>query len=259
MVLYEDCVSGGGCMQNQKKIWGSVMVFAVLTICTLTFQNCAPSSTDSASTSSDGTTANTDNSSTSTSILTYPNAGTPVTLIPGQSITLKLTKPSYMSNAADYLWIVPSDDYALASYYGLFTEVDGYLYVSLTVKSSYASAKNMRLYILNIASNSYADKTGLGLKIDASAYGQHYSSDMVSEMCDVRGGYVPTFIFDKTKEAADALIVFDNGAGVGSLECNFGGTSVDCLSTSSWPSDWASRSLTISGYNRCGATTTRTF
>ncbi|UXR63142.1 hypothetical protein EZJ49_08640 [Bdellovibrio bacteriovorus] len=246
-------------MQNQKKIWGSVIVFAVLTVCTLTFQNCAPSSTESASTSTDTNTSSGDSSSTDTAILTYPNSGTPVTLIPGQSITLKMTKPSYMSNAADYLWIVPSDDYALASYYGLFTEVDGYLYVSLTVKSSYASVKNMRLYTLNIATNTYADTTGIGIKIDASAYGQHFSGDMVSEMCDVRGAYVPTFIFDKTKAAADALIVFDNGAGVGSLECNFGGTSVDCLTTSAWPSDWASRSLTITGYNRCGATTTRTF
>lgn len=246
-------------MQNKNKIWGSAIIFAVLTVCTLTFQNCAPSSTESASTSTDGATSSGDSSSTSTNILTYPNAGTPVTLIPGQSITLKLTKPAYMSNAADYLWIVPSDDYALASYYGLFTEVNGYLYVSLTVKSSYASVKNMRLYILKIASNTYADTTGLGLKVDASAYGSHYSADMASEMCDVRSTYVPTFIYDESKAAADALIVFDNGAGVGALECNFGGTSVDCLATGSWPSDWNSRSLTITGYNRCGVETTRTF
>lgn len=240
-------------MQNRKKMWGSAIIFAVLVVCTLSFQNCAPSSSGSASTD------NTNTSSTDDSgILSYPNSGTPVTLVPGQAITLKMVKPSYMSSAADYIWMVPGDDYALASYYGLFTEIDGYIYVSLTVKSSYASAKNMRLYILRISDYNYADTTGIGIRVDASAYGSHYSYDMATEICDARGSYVPTFILDRTKSAADALIVFDNGAGVGSLECSFAGTSVDCLNTSAWPSDWASKSLTITGYNRCGTSTSRT-
>ncbi len=244
----------GECMQNQKKIWGSAIVFAVLVVCTLSFQNCAPSSSGSASSDN-----NNSNSTDSSGILSYPNSGTPVVLVPGQAVTLKLQKPSYMGSAADYIWMVPGDDYALASYYGLFTEINGYIYVSLTVKASYSSAKNMRLYILKMSDYSYADTTGLGIRVDSSAYGSHYSADMATEICDSRGSYVPTFIYDPSKSAADALIVFDNGAGVGSLECSFGGTSVDCLNTSAWPSDWASKKLTISGYNRCGTSTSRTF
>lgn len=243
-------------MQNTKKLWGSVIVFAVLIVCTLSFQNCAPSSTESASTDADN---NSSGGASGSGVVTYPSSGTSVTLIPGQAITIKMTKPSYMGSASDYIWMVPADDYALASYYGLFTEINGHIYVSLTVKSSYASAKNMRLYVLKLSDYTYADKTGLGLRVDASAYGSHYSADMATEMCDSRGTYVPTFIYDKSKAAADALIVFDNGAGVGSLECKFGDTSVDCLNTAAWPSDWASKSLTINGYNRCGTSTTRTF
>lgn len=242
-------------MQNGKKIWGSALVFAVLAVCTLSFQNCAPSGGDAPASNS---TTSADSSSTS-GVVSYPNSGTPVTLIPGQSITLKLTKPSYMTDPSQYIWLIPSDDYSLASYYGLFTEIGDHIYVSLTVKSSYSSVKNMRLYVLRISDYSYADTTGVGIKIDPSAYGQHYAADHASEMCEVRGNYVPTFLYDKSKAAADALIVFDNGAGVGSLECNFGGTSVDCLATSQWPSSWASQTLKVTGYNRCGAASTRSF
>lgn len=242
-------------MQNTKKILGTTLVLAVLAVFTLSFQNCAPSSGETPSINSPSVT----DSGSDLGVLKYPDSGTPVTLIPGQSITLKLTKPSYMADASQYIWLIPSDDYSLASYYGLFTEIGNSIYVSLTVRPSYASARSMRLYILKIADYTYADNTGLGIRIDPSAYGQHSSADHAVEMCETRGSYVPTFLYDNTNSTADALIIFDNGAGVGALECEFGGASVDCLQTSQWPANWASLPLKVTGYNRCGAGSTRNF
>lgn len=248
-------------MQNlKKKIRGSLVALFLFSTVTMSFQNCSSGFAPLTPTSETGITSNSSLDTSGVSqILTYPDSGVPVTLVPGQNITLKMTKPSYMVNASDYLWIIPSDDYSLASYYGLITEANGSIYVSLSVRSAYAHTKKMRIYFLKLADYSYADTTGLGILIDPAATGQQYAVDSISEVCAVRSDYVPTFLFDTSKSAADALTVFDNGAGIGSLECLFGETSVDCLTPAAWPSDWSSRNLSINAYNRCGTPTTRTF
>lgn len=242
-------------MQKQtKKLIYPSLVFTALIFCAISFQNCAQQgSTTAASTSVDGLTS-------SESVLTYPNTGIPVTLIPGQAVTLKIAKPAELTGVTNFLWVVKSDDYSLATFYGLPTETsDGYLYVSLSVVSSYTATKEMRLYFYNSDTSTYVDSVGLGILVNPSAAGSQYSADYISEMCDVRSAYVPTFRLNRSAVAKDALTTFDNGAGVGSLSCTFGSNAaVDCLTPSMWPTGWASLNLVVEGYNRCGVANTTT-
>ncbi|MEN0058434.1 MAG: hypothetical protein AAGB31_06335 [Bdellovibrio sp.] len=226
-------------------------------ICILFFQNCSSSS------SVEGSSDISSLDDSSAAILSYPNSGTAVTLVPGQIVTLKLQKPSTMGTATDYIWYVPSDDYSLVAYYGLLVENNGYVYVSLKVKSSYASSRSLRVYFLKASDYSYFDTTGFGVLINPS--GTQYSSDAVTEVCSFWSSYAPTFSFNRSATlVADALTVFDNGNGVASLSCSFANSSggystVDCLETSGWPSNWRTASVIVSGASRCGTSSSTTF
>ncbi|KHD87683.1 MAG: hypothetical protein OM95_13120 [Bdellovibrio sp. ArHS] len=243
-------------MLKRRQIASRVLAVILLAVSTLSFQNCANTPDSSAASA-----LVTDTSSNVVSALAYPSTAQIVTLVPGQNITLKIQKPSAMVYASDYIWYVLSDESSLVSSYGLLVENDGYLYVSLSVRSSYTSVKSLRVYFLDTATYSYFDSTGLSFQLNP-AETSPYSADAQAEVCNFWSAYTPTFLFDRTKKlAAAALTIFDNGAGVGSVSCSFGDsssgyTTVDCLNSAAWPANWASLNLIVHATNRCGTSVT---
>lgn len=249
-------------MKFNKKFAGPAAVVLGLIVTVLSFQNCAQnhsSSSGSTGTTSSDTTGTVTNT---TAALSYP-VTTSVVLVPGQSTTIKIVKPSAMGDSSNYIWYAYGDNHALAAHYGIPVENNGYLYVSLMLKSSFSGTQDIRVYFWNYSTSTYLD--GNGIKVRMTSSGTPFSQDAAAELCDLRPDYVPSFTFTKTAAAADALYVFDTGGGIGSLSCTFtdssGNTSasVDCLNTSAWPSTWASSTLNLYGTNRCGTNTSRSF
>lgn len=244
-------------MRLNKKFLGSGAVVMGLVATVLSFQNCSQNqagstaSTSTSDTSSGGTT-------TSATTITYPNTSTPIILTAGQSVTLKIVKPSTLGDISNYLWYAYNDGHALAAHFGLPVESNGYLYISLTVRSDFTTtSQDVRVYLYNYSTGTYFDSYGVWVRMMSST-SNYFTGDAASEICSLRSSYVPTFNYTKTGAITDALYVFDNGAGIGNLSCSFtdsaGTTSsaVDCLNTSLWPSDWASKTLNLYSTNRCG-------
>lgn len=243
-------------MKINKKFLGPVAIVAGLAVTVLSFQNCA--NNQSASSSSTDSNTATDSSTTSASVLTYPNT-TPVYMVPGQSVTVKFLKPAAITDLTNWVWYAYNDGHALASHFGTPVENNGYLYISVTLRSDWTTtSKDVRVYLYNKSTQTYLDGNGVVFRL---TYGStsSYTGDAVAEMCQLSSAaYVPTFIYSKTAAAADALYVYDNGAGIGYLSCSWSDSSgnttsaVDCLNTSAWPSGWASMTLNLYATNRCG-------
>lgn len=246
-------------MKFNKKVLGPAAVVIGLIVTVLSFQNCSQGQTSSSSSTSDLTTTS------SVNALSYPSTSTPVFLVAGQSVTLKIAKPAAMSDSTSYEWYVYNDGNALDAHIGLPVESNGYLYVSLTVRSDLSSTQDLRIYFYNWSTSTYLDGNGVWIRLSPSATSTPYSGDAVSEMCSVRSSYVPSFNFSRSTAVTSALNVFDNGAGVATLTCTFTDSSgtnygtVDCVNTASWPSNWASLSLNVYSTNRCGTSYSQSF
>lgn len=251
-----------------RKTLGPVAAVIGLMATVLSFQNCSQSQTSATPSTTDSTTTSSGSGSSSSSsaltALSYP-VTTALNLVPGQSTTIKVTKPSTLSDMTNYVWYAYGDGHALASHVGLPVESSGSLYISLTLRSDFSGTKDLRVYFYNTATSTYLDGNGIKIHLDSTGTVTPFSADAASELCTLRSSYVPSFIFTKSAAIEDALYVFDNGAGVNALNCTFtdsAGTtsaSVDCLKTSSWPSSWASQTLNVYSTNRCSTSSTQTY
>lgn len=244
-------------MKLNKKVLGPAAVVVGLIVTVLSFQNCSQGQSSSSS--------STDVTTSTVNAVAYPSTSSPIFLVAGQSVTLKIAKPSGMSDSTSYEWYVYNDGNALDAHIGLPVESNGYLYVSLTVRSDLTTTKDLHIYFYNWSTATYLDGNGVWIRLGPSSAGTAYSSDAVSEMCSVRSSYVPSFAFTRTAAVTSALSIFDNGAGIATLTCTFtdsSGTSygtVDCVNTSAWPSNWASLSLAVYATNRCGTSYSQSF
>lgn len=237
-------------MKPMKKLLTTGFAVAALGIITVSFQNC---STSSVSEDSSSTTA----IAATTGPLVYP-VTSGITLTTGQSITLKVARPGAIADLSQYVWMAYYDGGSLVAKQGAITEANGYMYISLSVKNTLSAATSFRVYLVNYSTGAYLDGKGILLNLVPGA-ANPYVSDYINEACAFRSSYVPTFAVDKTKIASSAITIMENGAGIGTLICSIGGVDYDCLATSKWPSDWASKTMAITGYNRCSIGTTVTF
>lgn len=230
-------------MKPNKKPFVTGFAIAALALVAVSFQNCSTSSM-------------TEESSTSPIIaatagpLVYP-ATNGITLTSGQTITLKVARPSAIADLTQYVWLAYYDGGALVARQGSMAEANGYMYISLSVKANITTASSFRLYLVNVNTGKYLDSKGILLNLVPTAT-DPYRSDYITEACAIRSMAVPTFAVDKKATAGSAITIMDNGTGIASLSCAIGGVVYDCLATSTWPSDWASKPMVITGYNRCG-------
>ncbi|WP_413557777.1 hypothetical protein [Bdellovibrio sp. HCB209] len=236
-------------MKSLKKVLIAGGTVAALAIVTVSFQNCSQGNTaDGSSTvAADGYTGD----------VYYPSTGSPIVLTAGQNITLKISKPSNVSDMSPYYWVL-YDRTVTASYTGYITQSGSYFYVSLQVRPDLSTTKDLRLYLYNHQTSQYLDGNGIKISFRPSV-SNPYSSDYVTEVCNLRPNAAPTFTLTKSAASSTALYLFDNGAGVGNTTCTIGGVAYDCLNTASWPSNWNSASFTVLAYNRCGVARTQSF
>lgn len=237
-------------MKSKKKIFTTGFAIAALGLIAVSFQNCSTSSVSEESSTSPTIAA-------TTGPLVYP-VTSGVTLTTGQSITLKVARPGAIADLSQYVWMAYYDGGNLVARQGAITEANGYMYISVSVKNTLSAATSFRLYLVNYSTGEYLDGKGILLNLIPGA-ANPYVSDYINEACAFRSSYVPTFSVDKTKTASSAITIMENGAGIGTLICNIGGVDYDCLTTSKWPSDWASKTMNITGYNRCSVGATSTF
>lgn len=239
-------------MKPNKKPFVTGLAVAALAMVAVSFQNCSTSSMteDSSSTAAP-------NIAASVGPLVYP-ATSGITLTGGQTITLKVARPSAISDLSQYIWMAYYDGGTLVAKQGSMAEANGYMYISLSVKSTLSAATSFRIYLVNYSTGKYLDSKGILLNLVPGA-ASPYTSDYVTEACSLRSTSVPTFSVNKTTSAASAINIMENGAGIGGLSCTIGGVGYDCLATSTWPSDWASKTISITGYNRCGIGATSSF
>ncbi len=225
---------------------GTVVALALVTV---SFQNCSQGNTEdgSSTVSADGYSGD----------IYYPSNGNPIILTAGQNITLKISKPTNVSDLSDYYWVL-YDKTVTASYVGYITQSGSYFYVSLQVRGDLTTQKDLRIYLFNYKTSTYLD--GNGIKVSfRPAVSNPYSSDYVTEVCNLEQKSAPTFTLNKASASSSALYIFDNGAGVGSLTCSIGGVNYNCLIASAWPSNWASATFSVTAYNRCGVARTQSF
>ena len=129
-------------MNPNKKPFVTGIAIAALAIVAVSFQNCSTSSMTE------------DSSSTSPIIaaaagpLVYP-ATSGITLTGGQTITLKIARPSAITDLSQYIWMAYYDGGTLVARQGAMAEANGYMYISLSVKSTLTSTTSFRIYIVN--------------------------------------------------------------------------------------------------------------
>ncbi|UYL09513.1 hypothetical protein B9G69_002860 [Bdellovibrio sp. SKB1291214] len=232
----------------KKVLIGCGTVVALLLV-TVSFQNCSSGNAEDASTTvaADGYTGD----------IYYPSNNSPVVLAAGQNITLKIAKPTNVSDLSSYYWVL-YDTTVTAAYVGYITQSGSYFYVSLQVRSDLSAQKDLRIYLYNYNTKTYLDGNGIKISL-RPAVSNPYSSDYVTEVCNLKQASAPTFTLNKASASSSALYIFDNGAGVGNMSCSIGGVNYNCLSPSSWPSNWTSASFSVTAYNRCGVARTQAF
>jgi hypothetical protein len=228
-------------MKPSKKFFVNGVLVLALASVAVSFQNCAAGSSDSASTSTSAEGLSGD--------IPYPSA-TPVILSAGQNITLRVARPSSLSSLTNWMWVIYGGGSYVIAPQGLFAADNNYLYISVAVRSSLAAQRDLRIYLYNYSTKTYLDGNGVKISLRPSV-SKPYSSDYVQQACSL-SAYAPTFAVNRSVASSSAVLIQDNGAGVGSAVCEISGNAYDCLSTSNWPSNWASQKITITGYNRCG-------
>lgn len=242
---------------KNKKFAGGALVVAGLSML-LAFQNCSENASLSNTTS-----GSINGSSTSEeSVISYPSVSSSIVLKAGQKITLKFKTPSFPENSANYMWYAYNDGHSLMAKYGLPVFVDGYMYISLSVRSDITvdqTAVRVMLYNYVNTAQGYLDQQGIKVYVSASASASNYKTDSISEACTASTAFAPGFKFNRAVAATDALTPTDNGGGIASATCSFNNVSADCFNTSTWPTGWASQTVIVNATSRCGATTSVTF
>lgn len=195
----------------------------------------------------------------------YPSVNSAFTVKPGDALTIKVLKPEGVAQGVHY-WRVVQDFYSLAAYYGPIMEKDGYIYISFTISPYFVGTRELKLYILKLDDDSpiASDDAGFKFTVSSTATEDHGVYDAVVDMCSVAAVYAPALSFDRAvTEVSEALLIGDNGGGVGGATCTFTGSAgtktVNCLQTAEWPSDWRTATLSVTARNRCGASTNRDF
>ncbi|MBO9668592.1 MAG: hypothetical protein J7501_17470 [Bdellovibrio sp.] len=235
-------------MKPSKKFFANSVLVLALASVAVSFQNCsAGSSSDSSSTTSaEGLSGD----------IPYPSS-TPVILSSGQNITLRVAKPSSLSSLTNWMWVIYGGGSYVIAPQGLFASDGNYLYISVAVRSSLTAQRDLRIYLYNYSTKTYLDGNGIKISLRPSV-NNPYSSDYVSQACSL-SSYAPTFAVNRGVASSSAVLIQDNGAGVGSAVCQISGTNYDCLNTGGWPSNWASQTITITGFNRCGQNASYSF
>lgn len=244
-------------MVKNKKYAGGALVVVGLSML-LAFQNCSENASLSNTTS-----GNINGSSTAgESVISYPSVSSAIVLKAGQKVTLKFQMPTFKESSANYMWYAYNDGHMLMAKYGLPVFVDGYMYISLSVRSDMTADQTaVRLMLYNFVNTAqgYLDQQGVKVYLASSASATGYSTDSVAEACTASTAFAPGFKFNRTVAATDALTPTDNGGGIASATCSFNNVSADCFNTSTWPSGWVSQTVIVNATSRCGATTSVTF
>lgn len=195
----------------------------------------------------------------------YPQLTSAFTVKPGDALTIKVLKPEGVAQGVHY-WRIVQDFYSMAAYYGPVIEKDGYIYISFTVSPYFTGTQELRLFILNLETDMpiTSGDPGFRFTVDATSTADHGVFDSVVNLCSVASAYAPALSFDReVTEIREALLIGDNGGGVGGASCTFTSTqgtkTVNCLNTVEWPSDWRTANLSVSARSRCNATTNRDF
>lgn len=250
-------------MAFNKKWTGSFL--AVLSVALLlSFQNCSNNTATLDGSSNLGSNDGSSNNGGST-IVSYPSITNAITIRNGQKITLKIQTPAFTESASNYMWYAYNDGNSLMAKYGIPVFANGYMYISLSVRSDVTMDQNVRILMRNFVNTSlvgsaqYLDQKGIWVIVKASTSASVYTQDAVSELCSASGIQSPTFTFNRSAASASALIATDNGAGINGATCTFGSTTVDCFKTAGWPTNWATAgTLTVFATNRCGGNITST-
>jgi hypothetical protein len=159
------------------------------------------------------------------------------------------------------MWYAYNDGHMLMAKYGLPVFVNGYMYISLSVRSDMTvdqTAVRLMLYNFVNTSAGYLDQKGVKIYLSASSTIGSYTTDSLAEACAAPTAYAPAFKINRASAAEDALIPTDNGGGIASATCSFNNVSADCFKVSTWPTGWATQTLKVTATSRCGASTSQT-
>lgn len=247
-------------MVKNNKFAGGILV-AVGVSMLLAFQNCSQNASLSGALEGDINGSSTVPAPSTE--LSYPSTASAIVLKAGQKITLKFPTPNFTENSANYMWYAYNDGHMLMAKYGLPVFVNGYMYISLSVRSDLVADQTaVRIMLYNFVNTAQGYLDQQGIKVHLTTAGSTLSSyavDSLSEACTSATAYSPAFKVVRTGAAVDALIPTDNGGGLASATCTFNNVAADCFDTTKWPSGWASQTIVVSATSRCGATTTQTF
>lgn len=195
----------------------------------------------------------------------YPHLTSAFTVKPGDALTIKVVKPEGAAQGTHY-WRIAQDFYSMAAYYGPVIEKDGYIYISFTVSPYFVGTQELKLFILELDTDTPLTPSDPGFRftVDSNSTADHGVFDNVTSLCSVASSFAPALNFYReVTEIREALLIGDNGGGVGGASCTFTGTqgtkTVNCLNTVEWPSDWRTADLSVSARSRCNATMNRDF
>lgn len=187
--------------------------------------------------------------------LSYPSAQ-PLILIPGQSTTLVVAKPSDMTNPTSWYWYATNAGGSLVSYFGKPYFDGTHFYISVHVVPDFNQARLFQLRFYDNSSARFFDQTGITVTIQPGGT-TNYSADGRAQLCaSAIQSSSPGFSLTRTN-TTNALYIYDSGAGIEQAFCKSGSLSVNCFKQATWPANWNSQTFTIQAVNRCGTTITR--